>query len=298
VKKTNRLAILNGFGRSLGDGIIGLQALFAADFPAVVLFRHPACSPLTQQLYALAADFAEIVDLPGTLAGSPPEPLPVGFADAFAQMIDIRDFALDPSFRGVAMIDYFLTKLGLNPESVPKPLRRNTWLAPRVELHPPTGLPARYVLFAPSASMAQRDIPTLSQLCMLRILVDGQPLPVITQGPVPAELAKRVFAAPDCTSINQLCALVAGAARIVSTDTAILHLADAFRVPCLSFFTTHEPQWRVRDYPNAVPVKLPVDGLPPALEFIRSADDLAAIARGWDEGAALVDTALTQFLRQ
>lgn len=39
-----------------------------------------------------------------------------------------------------------------------------------------------------------------------------------------------------------LCAPVSGAALLVSTDTAMPHLADAYDLPCLTFFTTH---WRL-----------------------------------------------------
>jgi hypothetical protein len=292
VKTTEPVAILNGFGVSLGDGIIGLQALAAARALGVlgrpVLLRRNDCRQMVDALYGLAADFADIAPLP--------DELPADFAARFDRVIDIRDFAFDPAFRGVAMIDFFLARLGLMPAGVPAELRRNAWLAPRIAPTRPAGLPEGYVLFCPRASMAQRDMPASTQARLLRILLESQTLPVITQGSVPPGMEGRVGAAPDCASIAELCALVAGAACIVSTDTAIVHLADAFGVGCLSIFTTHKPEWRVRDYPQAVPVALPVRGLPPALEFIRGEDDLAAIALGWRDGAALLDAALVRFL--
>ena len=55
-------------------------------------------------------------------------------ATDFDRVIDIRDFAFDPHFRQVAMIDYFLLKLGVDPASVVPAERRNAWLAPRVSL--------------------------------------------------------------------------------------------------------------------------------------------------------------------
>ena len=214
---------------------------------------------------------------------------------SFARVIDLRDFALDPDFRGVAMIDYFLDKLDLNPAAVPPEQRRNAWLASRVAPQQPIGLPDSYVLFCPRASMPHRDIPMAKQLRMLRKMLDHQALPVVTQG---ISRDPRVIRAPTCTNIEQLCGLVAGAAMLISTDTAMVHLADAFARPCLSIFTTHEPQWRVRDYPLSVPVQIPVRGLPPALEFVRSEDDLKAIAKGWADGAGMLNAALIAFLAQ
>ena len=68
---------------------------------------------------------------------------------------------------------------------------------------------------------------------------------------------------------------------MVSADTAMPHLADAYHVPCLTFFTTHRPEWRVRDYPNVRAVHLPVQGLPGALEFARDTGDEAAARLAW-----------------
>jgi ADP-heptose:LPS heptosyltransferase len=36
---------------------------------------------------------------------------------------------------------------------------------------------------------------------------------------------------------------------MITIDTAMAHLANAFNKPCLAFFPTHDPLWRVRDYP-------------------------------------------------
>ena len=74
----------------------------------------------------------------------------------FARTIDLRDFAFDPAFRGVAMIDFFLARLGLDPARVPAGLRRNAWLAPRLR---PAPAARGYVLVCPRTSMALRDMP-------------------------------------------------------------------------------------------------------------------------------------------
>jgi hypothetical protein len=281
----------------LGDGIIGLQSAFAAlhlnAIPRPRLFWHPACSPMTRDLLTLAQNFVDLAELPPDLAGSPPEPIPDAFGAAFTQVIDIRDFALDPAFRGVAMIDFFLAKLGLDPSTVPAVLRRNSWLAPSVTATRPVGLPERYILFCPTASMPQRDIPEHIQARLIETMLEIQPLAVVTQGKVTAD---RVTKSPICTHIAQICGMVAGAAAVISTDTAMVHLADAFARPCLSIFTTHAPEWRVRDYPLNASVRIPVRGLPEALEFVRSDDDLAAIAQGWVEGRGDLEAAVVTFM--
>ena len=202
---------MNGFGLALGDSIIGLQAMHAAQtlghLPRPVLVRRTDCRPMVRALYPLAADFADLADLPDGLSATPPPPLPADLRAAFGRVIDMRDFAFDDDFRAVSMVDFFLRRLGLHPHDVPAPLRRNTWLAPRVRVRRVAGLPQTYLLFCPRASMPQRDMPTALQERLLRALIDMQPLPIVTQGAVPSGFAKRVVAAPDCGTIEELCCL-------------------------------------------------------------------------------------------
>jgi hypothetical protein len=260
---TEPLAILNGFGLSLGDGIVGLQALHTARalgaVGETVLHRRQPEQAMVRQLYALARDFTAL----DVLAARPR-----------GRVLDIRDFAFDPSFRGVAMIDWFLARLGLDPAGVPAAMKRNAWLAPRVAL-PARGAP--YVLVCPDAAIRLRRMPEPVHGAILDWLGAHAGMPVRTQR-----------GAPRCATIAELCALVAGAACIVATDTAMVHLADAFAVPCLAFFTTHDPAWRVRDYPLCTPLRLRPRLLPDALEFARSDADLRATEAAWfPEGADL-----------
>ena len=179
---SSRLAILNGFGRTLGDSIVGLQALSAAVelgalVPGPALFRLSGLPPLIQSAYAAAADLCEVRDLPWTHAT---REKPFAGAAGFARSIDIRDFAFDPGFRGVAMIDYFLDALGLKAQAVPPALRRNRWLACRIPPVPQQG----YALVCPRTSTALRNVPseihvvvvkTLARLG-LKVLTQGEPI--------------------------------------------------------------------------------------------------------------------------
>lgn len=267
------VAIVNGFGLTLGDSIIGLQALAAAQAQGrfagrdVVTFRlQPERSPLIGELYRRAPHVAAVHPQPcHDIGRGEPE-----------ELIDIRDFAFDPTFRGIAMIDFFLGKLGLDPAAVPPALKHNIWLADAVKPKRLAELPPRYILVCPRAAMAQREMPEEVHRHILDRLARTQPLPVLTQG----EPARQAAALPPAQTLDALAGLVAGASLIVSTDTAMVHLADAYAVPCLAFFTTHRPEWRVRDYPLCTPVHLPAD-LPPALEFARGPQDIAAARAAW-----------------
>jgi hypothetical protein len=282
----NSTTILNGFGISLGDGIIGLQALFAARSlgaiagPVVLGRTEPPAKPLVPQLYRFAADFAEI--------------LPMAEAPLTGRVIDIRDFAFDPFFRQVAMIDFFLTRLGVPPASVPASLKRISWLAARAAPLPAPPIPPGYVLVCPNASIALRDMPGAIHAALLARLAARGRGPIVTQGPA---LAGAVTM-PPCATIAALCALVAGARTVISTDTAMVHLADAFSIPCLVFMTTHAPAMRVRDYPLCRAVHLPVAGLPENTEFVGSEADIAAARAAWfpqGDDLGWLDQALDEF---
>lgn len=270
--------MLNGFGRTLGDSVIGLQALAAAlelssiqDPP--VLFRLPGLSPMVQQTYAAASDFCSVRELPWT--DETPEK-PFSPAAGFARVIDIRDFAFDPAFRGVAMIDFFLVALGLDPAAVPPARRRNAWLAPRIRPVPPAVVAPDYVLVCPRTSSALRDMPDEIHAAAVAWLL-GAGYRVVTQGAPPP----GAIGATRAKTLAELAGLVAAAKFVVSADTAMPHLADAFGVPCLAFFTTHRPEFRVRDYPLCRAIHLPVPGLPESLEFSRGPQDDAAARAAW-----------------
>ena len=212
------------------------------------------------------------------------QPLPelgskgLGASLPLAQVIDLRDFAFDPAFRGVAMIDFFLTALGLDPAAVPPALRRNAWLSPRLPAPPrPEGLPQPYILVCPNAAMRLRQMPDAVHEAVVQALLAHGIGAVATQGAPPT----GAIAAPPAADFAALCGLVAHAHLVVSVDTAMVHLADAYARPCLAFFTTHRPQWRVRDYPHCQALHLPAPGLPEALEFARDAADEAAAQAGW-----------------
>jgi hypothetical protein len=127
------------------------------------------------------------------------------------------------------------------------------------------------VLVCPGSNSPMRDMP---EEVHARVLdwFSARGVPVMTQATL-----------PRCDNLIALCNLIAGAGLVVSVDTGMVHLADALGVPCLAFFVTHRPVWRVRDYPLCMPVHLPVPGMPEALEFPRDDADVAASRAAWFE---------------
>jgi hypothetical protein len=272
------VSILNGFGRTLGDGIIGLQALSVAIRVGAIptramLLRLPHLPAMVQAIYSVA-DFARRRTLPWEFSNTDRRFDPDG---PTAGVIDLRDFAFDPGFQQTSMIDYFLERLGVSASSIPTGCKRNTWLAPRVIPSKP-GFPPDYILVCPNSSTRLRDMPAaIHEHILQEALGTG---PVVTQGHAPRNLAGHAIHAESCKTLEDLCGLVCHARLIISTDTAMVHLADAFDVPCLAFFPTHRPEWRVRDYPKCCPVALG-SALPPGIEFSRGSRDEELAHKSW-----------------
>jgi ADP-heptose:LPS heptosyltransferase len=143
-------------------------------------------------------------------------------------------------------------------------------------------LPPGYILVCPKASMRLRDMPDVIHARVLRhALASG---PVVTQGRVPDALVHDVIHVPPCATLDAQCGLVRHAKCMISTDTAMVHLADAFGIPCIAFFPTHRPEWRVRDYPRCQPIALQ-SRLPPGIEFARGpGDDMLAESSWFPDG--------------
>lgn len=247
----------------MGLSALGAALALGAVTPDPVLFRLPGLPVVQQELYR-AAEFATVAELPWAHE-KPARPFPP--AAGFARCIDLRDFAFDPAFRGVAMIDYFLRRLGVAPEAVAPAARRNTWLAAALQPCPPADRAPGYVLLCPRASMPLRTMPEPLVAAIRDWFARRTERPVLMQWRV--------------DSLAELCGQLAAAALVVSTDTGPVHLADAFSVPCLAFFPTHDPAWRVRDYPHCRAVRLAAPALGPAQEFARDADDVAAARAAW-----------------
>jgi hypothetical protein len=193
---------------------------------------------------------------------------PPGAAGGFDRVIGLRDFTFDRGFRSIAIIDYFLQQLDLDPGQVPAARKRTPRLASHMDPAPHFLKPG-YVLLCPTAAKPIRCMPMPIHEAAMAWLRAHADQPVVSQASLPRE-----------TSLAGLCRQVASAGLIVSTDTAMVHMADAFSVPCPAFFTTHQSEWRVRDYPLCQTVHLPA-ALPPALEVARGDDDRKAALAAW-----------------
>jgi hypothetical protein len=108
------VCVLNGFGRTLGDGIIGLQPLSVAIRIGAIptratLFRLPHLPVMVQAIYSVA-EFARL-RTPWEFSG---RDRPINRHSLGRRVVDLRDFAFDPGFQQTSMIDFFLQQFDLD----------------------------------------------------------------------------------------------------------------------------------------------------------------------------------------
>jgi hypothetical protein len=267
------LNLINAFGVTLGDSVIGLTALFALRkrYPHLdVTVYRPARAPrYVQRVYELAAPaFGRIVDLP----------VPQASLSADALSIDLGNHLFWPRFASMPMIDFFLWALGIAPESVAADDKRNRWLA-RLPL-PAVAPREPYVLFCPDASTPVRSVPHAMRARIVGRLWEEFGLPVLGFGAVDHPRYRDIGAQSRDT--DDFLAWIGGARYLVTSDTAALHIAAGFDVPTTAFFTTIASNLRARDYPRCAAMEFALPQLQGMHASARAAD-LAALADAYRE---------------
>ncbi len=238
------LHVINGMGVTLGDSVIGLQALHVLKTRNRGMRIHVYRSPYTPELNRLyrRVPFLETVaDLPVPL-------------EAFAggAVVDLADFVFRPAFARTPMIDYFLAALGVDPRRVGPWEKNPDWLR---ELRLPS-LPPRpgYVMFCPRASTPLRSIPPPARRALVDAVCRHWPGDVLGFGRVDHPRYRELSG--SSSSLGTYLAWLRGAAAVVTTDTSSLHIAAGFRLPTLAYFVSIAPPLRSGYYPTVSPVDL------------------------------------------
>ncbi|KVE35188.1 ADP-heptose--LPS heptosyltransferase [Burkholderia sp. TSV86] len=266
--------VVNGMGVALGDSVVGITALTAIRAAhahlRVVLYRPAHAPGYVDALYRLAAA-ASVIAPPRALPW-PAAALPSGPRDA---RIDLGNHLYWPAFAVTPMVDFFLSALGVPPESVPAGAKRNRWLAGLAlpEL-PPAWRGRRYALFCARASTPLRSIPATQRAALVDRLARTYQLPVL--GFEPIDHPDYVDVSGYCADTGQFIGWVKHARVVFSVDTAAVHLADGFDVPTLALFSSIPAGLRARDYPYCTSVTL---DLPDALRSRHASDRLDELAQ-------------------
>jgi hypothetical protein len=231
------LHLLNGMGVTLGDSIIGMNALawLKARHPAlrIQLHRTPHALPFVERLYQLASHIVEpVAYLPRPLHALPEE------------VVDLSDFLYWSSFDSEPMVDFFIRGLGLDPHEVSASAKANRWLS-HVAL-PGVNAPWPYVLFCDQASTPLRTVPQEHAAQMVERIWREYGLPVLGFHSIPHPHYRDI--SEQSRSLDEYIAWIKASSVVIGTDSSAIHIAAGFDVPTMAVFVSIDPLLRARDY--------------------------------------------------
>jgi hypothetical protein len=259
--------IVNGMGVTLGDSLIGLTAIAAikAKFPHVRFHIYrPARAPgYVQELYSLASGIVidQCLTLPHRLTHLPANEI----------IIDVGNHLFWPRFSDTPMIDFFLDALGVDAIHVDAVHKQNRWLQalPRCGLpSPPRQHP--FALFCPSASTPLRSIPERFHTDLVEAVSRKYGFPIFGFGRVDHPSYREITLHGLTT--RSFIEWLRGASFVMAGDSAAVHVAAGYGIPTTAFFSSIEPELRVRDYEHCFPIILDVPSLRSVQASNRSGD--------------------------
>lgn len=287
-----RIAVINIFHQAFGDALaslVGLRELrrvLARRFGRVEidLFQH-RCNHESEALYLRS----------GVVGAIHPLPAPLDRLAAYDAYVDTTGDRVTPDAH---WLDLCIAACGVDPATVPAARKRMrvpiapevTWeVAADVVEARRRGRPV--LLFHPSASSPIRECPPEVAEAFVREVLRRTRWTVAGAVPLGIEHPRVVDWSGAARSFDHLTFLVAHADLVVSADTVVYHLADAFDVPSVALFTSIPPACRTAYSPWVEGISLAPD--PNPILGLGSSSDPEAVAharamwRGLDAGRVM-----------
>ena len=253
-KKEVRVAVLSGVGTGIGDTLVGLTALMIARKHLERTFQRvtmdalvgPHCIESLLPVYSQSPAVNAVYPLPVTLAD-------FRQYDAF---FDTGGLMHREDADRLPYVDFFLKLFGIDYWKINPAQKRNSIclqqevvdeLAGKLDLLKNGG--GRLLLFHPTASGQLRSIPEEKIAGMMEGILANSDYRIITVIPVPFRHERVIDLAEKSKSFQHLCCIVSRMNAIITVDTSIYHIADAFSVPTVALFTSIDPNLRVKYYP-------------------------------------------------
>ena len=288
-KNEINVAILNGMGTGIGDTLAGLTALaitrklLERKFSKVNIdaLIGPQCFESVAPVYSQSPVVNAV------------HPLPVTLADLrqYDACFDTGSLMHREDADRLPYVDFFLKQFGIDYWKIEPARKRNSiGLDKEVakELDSDIGMlkndGRKLLLFHPTASGELRSIPEEIIAGTMKEIIANSDYRIVTVVPVPFQHERVTSLTEKSKSFQHLCAIVSRMDAIVTVDTSIYHIADAFNVPALVLFTTIDPGLRVKYYPTVRGMLLPgarVSGYF-GRHALRSGEDAGPVRRLWD----------------
>jgi hypothetical protein len=262
-----KVLVVNGFGSGYGDLLAGSVALERLHAFIRGLGKEPVIDLLIRE--GRWHRYCEVFKLNPFLHRIIPAVMPLPDLLEYDFAVSTEHFLFDPEFGTRNCHDYFLQRLGLDPEVEEKRLRlypnpqvlnETAQIAASVRSRHPG---ERFLLLNFFAS-AVRSIPSFVWRPLLEVLSDRYTVVLVSAEEnrralhkfarnLPPSQRNRVvdLARVSSRSFDHLIGLVQHLAdAVVTPDTSVLHVCGGLDTPCVGIFFTIEPELRIRHYPT------------------------------------------------
>ncbi len=269
---TFRVALFNGGGGGLGDGI-----MFSAALEVLAgKLRKTICNDVVLDVFSFFPSRTRAV-----LRGIPHvqvKALPVSIADyvQYDAQVDFSSMLHSPTFKTSHMTDFVLERMGISPDAVPSRdkepvlrLARKQNPIVTVALDRARRQSGKRKLVAVIFSSARiRTLPDFKAVELFQLLVpEYQPVLIM-----PPHRDSRLFLqennlmgsvidlSPVSTGFVEYLSLLSGMDAVISVDTSAVHIGGALRLPTVGIFNSINKDNRICYSPTVVGIQLAYKG--------------------------------------
>ncbi len=253
-KNKIHIALINGLGAGIGDTVAGLTALRNACNLIAGNHKHVTMDVIIgNKLHARLSDIYNGTDIIGRVRTLPITLYDLLRYDAF---FDTGGLAHRRDFSKLPMVDFFHKVLGMDYRKMPGKFKRNhididgdinpalmesfAWLRAQGK---------KLLLFHPTASTDLRSIPNSEIPRIIDDLASTGRYQIISATPIDYSHDNLTDLSNQSRKLSDLIFIIRNMDGILTVDTCIYHIADCFDIPTIVWFTSIEPELRVKYYP-------------------------------------------------
>lgn len=160
----------------------------------------------------------------------------------------IQNWNIQREYQTLNMFDFYLKAFSINPEEVNPIHKRAIYSFKEIKMIDiPTERPV--LLFHHKASDAIRSLEEDRAISIINEIIKKSDYFVVSAQSLDFKNERFLDISAQSTSLDDLATIISQVDAIVTVDTCVYHLADAFDVPTVVLFSTIDPEIRIKYYP-------------------------------------------------
>lgn len=160
----------------------------------------------------------------------------------------IQNWNIQRDYQTLNMFDFYLKAFSINPEIVHPVHKRATYPSKEIQM---IDIPTdRFVLlFHHKASNAIRSLEDERAIKIINEIIEKSDYFVVSALSLDCKNERFLDISDQSKSLDNLANIISQVDAIITVDTCVYHLADAFDIPTVVLFSTINPEIRIKYYP-------------------------------------------------